>query len=51
MFHLTNPEQYRCFVDMSREVKADQSPAAMERAFELVVKPKKTKDRKAAKRE
>jgi len=35
-----NADEYRRFVDMAREVEADQSPGAMDRAFERVVKPK-----------
>jgi hypothetical protein len=35
-----NPEEYRRFVDMARELEADQSPDAMDRAFGRVVKPK-----------
>jgi hypothetical protein len=39
-----NPEQYRRFVEAAREVENDESPDAMDRAFERVVKPKKLKD-------
>jgi len=44
--HLTNPdnaEQYRRFVETSRELEADESPDAMDRAFGRVVKPRKGK--------
>ena len=34
-----NPEQYRRFVETARELEADESPDAMDRAFERVVKP------------
>ena len=39
-----NPEQYRRFVEAAREAQADESPDAMDRAFERVVKPKKGKE-------
>ena len=40
-----DPEQYRRFVETARELGADESPDAMDRAFEQVVgKPKKEKD-------
>ena len=35
-----NPEEYRRFVDMARELETDERPDAMDRAFERVVKPK-----------
>ncbi len=35
-----NPEQSKRFIDMAREVEADESPEAFERAFEKVVRPK-----------
>jgi hypothetical protein len=34
-----DPEEYRRFVDMAREVEADERPEAFENAFERVVKP------------
>jgi hypothetical protein len=46
-----NRDEYRRFVETARELGADESPEAMDRAFERVVKPKKTKDQKTAKRE
>jgi len=36
-----DPEQYRRFVETARELEADESPGAMDRAFEQVVKPKR----------
>jgi len=36
-----NPEQYRRFVEAAREAEADESPDALDRAFERVVKPKR----------
>jgi hypothetical protein len=36
-----NPDQYRRFVETARELEADESPDALDRAFERVVKPKK----------
>lgn len=36
-----NPDQYRRFVETARELAAEESPDAMDRAFERVVgKPK-----------
>ncbi len=35
-----DPEQSQRFIDMAREVEADESPEAFERAFEKVVRPK-----------
>jgi hypothetical protein len=35
-----NPEQFKRFVDMAREVEADESPDAVDRAFKRVVRPK-----------
>jgi hypothetical protein len=32
-----DPEQYRRFVDMAREVEADETPEALDRAFNKVV--------------
>jgi hypothetical protein len=34
---LTNAERHKRFVDMAREVGADESPEAFDRAFELVI--------------
>lgn len=36
-----DPEQSRRFIDMAREVETDESPGAMDRAFDKVVKPRK----------
>jgi len=41
-----NPEQSKRFIDMAREVEADESPEAFERAFESVVKPKGVQTKK-----
>jgi hypothetical protein len=35
-----NPEQSRRFIDMAREVEADETPGAMDRTFERVIKPR-----------
>jgi hypothetical protein len=34
-----NPEQFKRFIDMAREVEADESPDAVDRAFNKVVRP------------
>jgi hypothetical protein len=34
-----NPEEFKRFVDMAREVEADEAPDAVDRAFAKVVKP------------
>lgn len=39
---LDDLEQYRRFVETARELEADESPDAMDKAFERVVKPKKS---------
>jgi hypothetical protein len=36
-----DPEQYRRFVETAREVEADESPDAMDRAFDRVIGSKK----------
>ena len=38
-----NPDHYRRFVETARELGADESPDAMDRAFERVVKPRDLK--------
>jgi hypothetical protein len=35
-----DPEEFKRFIDMAREVEADESPEAVDRAFEKVIKPK-----------
>jgi hypothetical protein len=40
-----NPEQYRRFVETARELGADESPGALDRAFEKVVGKPKPKER------
>jgi hypothetical protein len=35
-----NPEQSRRFMDMAREVEAEESPGATDRAFDRVIRPK-----------
>jgi hypothetical protein len=42
-----NPEQYRRFVETAREAEADESPDALDRAFERVVGKPKPKDESA----
>jgi hypothetical protein len=34
-----NPEQFKRFIGMAREVEADESPEALDRAFEKVIRP------------
>jgi hypothetical protein len=34
-----DPEQSRRFIDMAREVEADETPGATDRAFDRVLKP------------
>jgi hypothetical protein len=34
-----DPEQSKRFVDMAREVEADEDPDAFERAFKRVIRP------------
>jgi hypothetical protein len=36
-----DPEQFKRFIDMTREVEADESPDAIDRAFNKVVRPKR----------
>lgn len=36
-----DPEQSKRFIDMAREVEADEDPEAFDRAFDQVVKPTK----------
>ena len=43
-----NPDQYRRFVETARELGADESPEAMERAFKRVVRTQKPKDEPAS---
>lgn len=45
-----DPEQSRRFIDMAREVDADESPGATDRAFDKVIKrpPPNPKDEKKA---
>lgn len=38
---LTDAERHKRFVKMAREVEADESPEAFDRAFKSVVRPKK----------
>ena len=35
-----NPEQSKRFIDMAREVGVDESPDALDRAFDAVIPPK-----------
>ena len=41
-----NPEQFRRFIDMAREVEADESPDALDRAFTKVVRRPQRKQAK-----
>jgi hypothetical protein len=41
-----NPEQFKRFIDMAREVDADESPDAIDRALNKVVPRKKVPERK-----
>jgi hypothetical protein len=34
-----NPAQFKRFIDMAREVEADESPDALDRAFKKVIRP------------
>lgn len=34
-----DPEEARRFIDMAREVEADESPDALDRAFDRVMRP------------
>jgi len=36
-----DPEQFKRFIDMARKVEADESPDAIDRAFNKVVRRKK----------
>jgi hypothetical protein len=52
-----NPEQFKRFIDMAREVEADESPEALDKAFDRViarsqreVREKEPPDRLAASR-
>jgi hypothetical protein len=36
-----DPEQSRRFIDMAREVEADETPGATDRALEKVIQPKR----------
>ena len=36
---LTDADQHARFVEMARTVEADESPEALDRAFEKVIKP------------
>ena len=38
-----NPEQFKRFIDMAREVEADESPDALDRAFDKVIPRRKIK--------
>jgi hypothetical protein len=33
-----NPEQFKRFIDMARQVEADESPDAIDRAFDKVIR-------------
>lgn len=36
---IDDPAEYQRFLDMAREVEADETPGALDRAFEKVIKP------------
>ncbi len=36
-----NPEQFKRFIEIAREVEVDESPEAIDRAFNKVTRPKK----------
>jgi hypothetical protein len=36
-----DPEQFKRFIDMAREVEADESPDAVDRALRRVIQPKR----------
>jgi hypothetical protein len=36
-----NPEQYRRFLEVAKEVEADDMPGSLDRSFDQVVKPAK----------
>jgi len=44
-----NPEQSKRFIETAREVGADESPEAFERAFEKVVRPKNVDPKRKSK--
>lgn len=44
-----NPEQFKRFIDMAREVEVDESPQAFERAFKKVVRPKPSRETRGKK--
>jgi len=37
-FNADDPEQSRRFIDMAREVEADETPGATDRAFDKIIK-------------
>jgi hypothetical protein len=40
-----NPEQFKRFIDMAREVEVDESPDAIDRAFKKVIGQRKAKEK------
>jgi cell fate (sporulation/competence/biofilm development) regulator YlbF (YheA/YmcA/DUF963 family) len=36
---IDDPAEYQRFLDMAREVEADETPGALDRAFDKVVRP------------
>ena len=38
-----NPKQFKRFIEMAREVEVDESPEALDRALNKVVRPQKKK--------
>jgi hypothetical protein len=45
-----NPEQFKRFTDMAREVEADESPDAVDRAFKRVVPTPEQRQKTPAKK-
>jgi len=40
---LNDPAEYQRFLDMAREVEADETPGALDRAVEKVIRPPSAK--------
>jgi hypothetical protein len=45
-----NPEQFKRFIEMAREVEADESSSAIDRAFKRVVPTPEPRQKSPAKR-
>jgi len=46
---LNDPAEYQRFLDMAREVEVDQTPGALDRAFEKVIRPPPRKEQRVPK--